>query len=79
MTLVDWHQYSKGHDDWFDGDGTHLTPSGCDKYLQMIEKALVRHYEGEVAQARMRAGEAVLVGDRPLQGRRTSLGGSQEA
>lgn len=79
VTLVDWHRYSKGHDDWFDGDGTHLTPSGCDKYLQMIEKALVRHYEGEAAQARLRAGEAVLAGDRPLQGSRPSPEGSRGA
>lgn len=72
VTLVDWYRYSKGHDEWFDGDGTHLLPSGCEGYLQMIEKALVDHYEREAARTRAREGEAVLVSEAPLVKNRPS-------
>ena len=47
--LIDWFSYSAGHDEWFDGDGTHLKPSGCEKYLDMIQGALVAAYEKEAA------------------------------
>ena len=49
VTLVDWYSYSSGHDDWFDGDGTHLKPSGCERYLDMIQASLVAAYEKEAA------------------------------
>lgn len=49
-TLIDWYSYSSGHDTWFDGDGTHLKPSGCEKYLTMVKNALVAYYEQEAAQ-----------------------------
>ena len=67
VTLVDWYRYSKGHDDWFDGDGTHLKPSGCVKYMQMIEKALVNYYEREAAHREGADGAALLATtDAPL-------------
>ena len=47
--LIDWFSYSAGHDEWFDGDGTHLKPSGCEKYLEMIQRTLVAAYEKEAA------------------------------
>ena len=40
VTLVDWYSYSAGHDEWFDGDGTHLTPEGCQAYLDMLKDAI---------------------------------------
>lgn len=51
VELIDWYSYSSGHDTWFDGDGTHLKPSGCEKYLTMVKNALTAHYEKEAAQA----------------------------
>ena len=67
VTLVDWYRYSKGHDDWFDGDGTHLKPSGCVKYMQMIEKALANYYEREAAHREGADGAALLATtDAPL-------------
>lgn len=49
VTLIDWYSYSAGHDEWFDGDGTHLKPSGCEKYMEMIQASLEAHYEKEAA------------------------------
>ncbi|MGI6216319.1 MAG: acyltransferase family protein [Coriobacteriales bacterium] len=39
--LIDWYGDSKGHDDWFWDDGTHLRPEGAKAYLLMIRKALL--------------------------------------
>ncbi len=36
--LIDWYGASAGHDEYFDGDGTHLTPAGCDAYLNLIRE-----------------------------------------
>ncbi|MCI9262667.1 MAG: acyltransferase [Eggerthellaceae bacterium] len=61
VSLIDWYSYSTDHDDWFDGDGTHLKPSGCEKYLDMVQSALVAHYEDEAARA-----EAQASGRKPM-------------
>ena len=34
--IIDWFSYSKDHDDWFDGDGTHLSDEGAQIYVNMI-------------------------------------------
>jgi hypothetical protein len=34
--LVDWYGASAGHDEYFWGDGTHLTPEGEQAYLGLI-------------------------------------------
>lgn len=38
--LVDWYGLSAGHDEWFDGDGTHLNDEGSVAYMQMICNAM---------------------------------------
>ncbi len=57
VTLIDWYGYSAGHDDWFEGDGTHLKPSGCEKYMEMVKASLISYYERETAIRSARAGE----------------------
>ena len=44
--LIDWYGASEGHDEYFDGDGEHLTPTGADAYMALIEVA-VKSYEAE--------------------------------
>jgi len=34
--LIDWYGASTGHDEYFWGDGTHLTPEGEQAYLSLI-------------------------------------------
>ena len=38
--LIDWHGASAGHDEYFDGDGTHLTPEGARAYIALISDAV---------------------------------------
>jgi peptidoglycan/LPS O-acetylase OafA/YrhL len=38
--VIDWYGYSAGHDDWFDGDGTHLTADAAEIYTDMIRNAI---------------------------------------
>lgn len=38
--LIDWYSYSSGRSDVFDGDGTHLSASGAEEYLQLIQNAI---------------------------------------
>lgn len=38
--LIDWYSYSYGRSDVFDGDGTHLSASGAEEYLQLIQNAV---------------------------------------
>lgn len=41
VTLIDWYSTSANHDEYFDGDGTHLTANaGCSAYLAMLQAAL---------------------------------------
>lgn len=45
IEVIDWYSVSAGHDEYFDGDGTHLTPSaGSETYQNMILKALETLY-----------------------------------
>ncbi|MEG2850145.1 MAG: acetyltransferase, partial [Raoultibacter sp.] len=39
VTLIDWFALSANHDDWFDGDGTHLTQDAAALYTDMIAQA----------------------------------------
>ncbi len=37
VEIIDWYATSEGHGEYFDGDGTHLTPKkGCNAYQQML-------------------------------------------
>ncbi|MGI6220864.1 MAG: acyltransferase family protein [Coriobacteriales bacterium] len=38
--LIDWHSLSAGHEEYFDGDGTHLTEEASAIYIEMIREAL---------------------------------------
>ena len=40
VTVIDWFGASEGHDEYFAGDGTHLTPEGADAYVQLIYNAI---------------------------------------
>lgn len=63
VSLIDWYSYSAGHDSWFEGDGTHLKPSGCDKYMEMVSAALTDYYEKEAAQQLGKSDGAALLGE----------------
>lgn len=46
VALINWFSASIGHDNYFDGDGTHLTATyGHDAYLNMILSALETLYK----------------------------------
>ena len=34
--VIDWFGYSAGRNDLFDGDGTHLSASGAQEYVNLI-------------------------------------------
>ena len=38
--LIDWYNASAGHDEYFWGDGTHLTPDGEQAYLSLISDTI---------------------------------------
>ncbi len=38
--MIDWSSLSVGHDDWFDGDGTHLTESAAQTYVEIIRESI---------------------------------------
>lgn len=38
--LLDWVAYSKGHADWFQPDGLHLTFDGADGFARLLRQAL---------------------------------------
>ena len=40
MHLIDWNGLSAGHEEYFDGDGTHLTEEASAIYIEMIREAL---------------------------------------
>lgn len=42
--LIDWHQASEGHDEWFDEDDTHLLPEGAKAYRDRIKEAVLNVY-----------------------------------
>jgi peptidoglycan/LPS O-acetylase OafA/YrhL len=46
VTVIDWYSYSAGHNEYFDGDGTHLTGiDGHDAYTALIETSLMTLFE----------------------------------
>ena len=40
VTVIDWFGASEGHDEYFVGDGTHLTEEGQRAYIALIQDAL---------------------------------------
>ena len=36
VKLIDWYGFSEGHEDWFDGDGTHPTSEAANYYCEFI-------------------------------------------
>ena len=40
ITAIDWYGASTGHDEWFDGDGTHLTAEGAEAYIGLIQETI---------------------------------------
>jgi hypothetical protein len=42
MTVLDWNALAKGHDDWVQPDGIHLTPQGAQAMATMVNDALVQ-------------------------------------
>lgn len=40
VDLIDWYSASAYHDDYFDGDGTHLTELGAQVYVDLIKQAV---------------------------------------
>ncbi|MBQ9021421.1 MAG: acetyltransferase [Eggerthellaceae bacterium] len=36
VSTIDWNALSAGHDEWFDGDGTHLTEESAKEYTKMV-------------------------------------------
>lgn len=40
VTLIDWHDFAKGHDSWFYNDGIHLKPTGQKKYAAFVKNSI---------------------------------------
>ena len=38
-SVIDWYSASAGHDEYFDGDGTHLTAEGAQVYVNLVYQA----------------------------------------
>lgn len=38
--VIDWYTASAGHDEYFDGDGTHLTEEGARAYIGLVHDAV---------------------------------------
>ena len=45
VITVDWYAASEGHDEYFAGDGTHLTDEGAHAYIALIDEALRSSFE----------------------------------
>ena len=45
--LIDWYAASKGHDEYFDADDTHLLPAGAKAYAKCIKEAVLDAYKKE--------------------------------
>ena len=45
VTVIDWYGASEGHDEYFAGDGTHLTDEGAHAYIQLIYDAIKNSLE----------------------------------
>jgi len=45
--LIDWYAASKGHDEYFDADDTHLLSAGAKAYAKCIKEAVLAAYKKE--------------------------------
>lgn len=45
--LIDWYAASKGHDEYFDADDTHLLSAGAKAYAKCIKEAVLDAYKKE--------------------------------
>ena len=48
IVLLDWVRYSRGHGEWFQPDGTHLTFSGADAFARLARRATPWAKHGEM-------------------------------
>lgn len=44
VTVIDWYAESEGHDEYFAGDGTHLTDEGAHAYIGLIQQAIEKSF-----------------------------------
>lgn len=42
VSVADWYSASEGHEEYFAGDGTHLTEEGAEAYIELIRAELER-------------------------------------
>ena len=40
INVIDWVRFSRGHGNWFSGDGIHLTYTGVENYVRCIRRSL---------------------------------------
>ena len=45
--LIDWYTTSNPHENWFDGDGTHMNAEGNKHYVELIDQVLTSVYGEE--------------------------------
>ncbi len=45
--LIDWYSESNAHENWFDGDGTHMNAEGNKHYVELIDQVLTSVYGEE--------------------------------
>lgn len=45
--LIDWASYSKGHDDWFVSDETHLTTEGTVGFSNCIKEKVLEVFKNK--------------------------------
>ena len=43
VKVIDWHGFSSGHPEYFDGDGTHLTEDAAKMYADMVYDAVSQY------------------------------------
>ena len=50
VRVIDWYTYSEGRNDLFDGDGTHLSSTGAQEYIALVNNEVKNdlpfHFEG---------------------------------
>jgi hypothetical protein len=40
IKVIDWVRFSRGHGNWFGGDGVHLTDTGVENYVRYLRRSL---------------------------------------
>jgi hypothetical protein len=40
INVIDWVRFSRGHGNWFGGDGIHLTYTGVENYVRCLKRSL---------------------------------------